>query len=299
VGVTASRPSEHVVVRGTPGYPPGLEALADPPERLYVRGGPVPGVSTCIALVGARAASAYGVAVAHRLAGDLARVGFTIVSGLARGIDAAAHDGALAAGGRTIAVVPGSLAVITPPHHTALAGAIARSGAVVSEVEHGGPFGKGAFVTRNRLIAALSAATVVVEAAARSGALTTAEAARRLGRPVLAVPGDIDRDTARGCHALLRSGARLCEGAADVVAAIGASVRPAGDTRAGDLAPHEMRAVPPEGRLHAALDDTPRLVDDLARAAGLGASEALAALAALEWSGLARSRPGQRWVRGR
>jgi DNA processing protein len=148
------------------------------------------------------------------------------------------------------------------------------------------------FVERNRLIAALAAATVVVEAAARSGALSTAAAARRLGRPVLAVPGDVDRETARGCHALLRRGARVCEEAADVLAAIGGKPsRGAGSDPDGDTDTAESR-------LLAALDDSPRTVDALAQAAGLGIPETLSALLALRWAGAAEARPGQRWTRG-
>ncbi|MBI3540154.1 MAG: DNA-processing protein DprA [Candidatus Eisenbacteria bacterium] len=146
-------------------YPRGLLDLADPPACLYVRGGALPPVARAIAVVGSRAASPSGVARATRLAGDLARLGFTIVSGLARGIDAAAHRGALDAGGRTVAVIPSGLDAITPSHHLELADEIAVRGALVTECARGGPWGKGAFVERNRLIAAMAAATVVVEAA--------------------------------------------------------------------------------------------------------------------------------------
>src|SRR6185503_14015424 len=133
--------------------------------------------------------------------------GFTVVSGLARGIDAAAHRGALDAGAGTVAVLPGGLDAIAPRHHRGLAEEIATRGGLLTEVASGEPH-PGHFIRRNRLIAALGAATLVVEAAERSGALSTAAAARRLGRPVLAVPGDVDRATSRGCHALIRAGAR-------------------------------------------------------------------------------------------
>jgi len=281
-----------------PGYPAGLRDLPDPPAHVYLRGGDLPRVARAVAIVGSRAASGYGVDQASRLAADLARMGYVIVSGLARGIDAAAHRGALEAGGRTVAVIPSGLDAITPRHHHALAAEIAARGTLLSEWAHGEPIGKHVFLQRNRLIAALAAATVVVEAAAASGALSTAAYARGLGRPVLAVPGDVDRETARGCHRLLRKGAALCEQAADVLEAIGA----AGETdrpgvRAAAAPAAETEARTPEARVLAALDRVPRTVDALALAAALGVPETLAALLALEWAGAAESRPGQRWTR--
>lgn len=287
----SARPGVRALPASAPGYPPGLRDLPDAPAEVFVRGGELPAVDRAVAIVGSRAASSYGMAQAHRLAGDLARVGIVVVSGLARGIDAAAHRGALEAGGRTVAVIPSGLDAITPRHHHDLAAAIAARGALLSEVASGGPRGRGEFVERNRLIAALAAATVVVEAAVRSGALSTAAAARRIGRPVLAVPGDIDRETARGCHGLLRRGARLCEEAADVLAAIaGAHPEGPGEAAAGGGSA--------EARVLAALDPRGRTVDALAEASGLGVPETLAALLALQWSGAAEARPGQRWARG-
>jgi len=231
-----------------------------------------------------------------------------IVSGLARGIDAAAHRGALAAGGATVAVLPAGLARITPPEHTELADAIARRGALVSEWEASIAPLPGRFVERNRLIAALAAVTVVVEAATRSGGLVTAAVARRLGRPVLAVPGDLDRPTVQGCVALLRAGASVCAGAGDVLAALarapgrapasprGSSSRARAPRRA--LAAHGA-AETPEARLLTALGGAPVHVEPLARAAGLELSEALAALLRLEWAGAVSALPGQRWRRAK
>jgi len=312
-----------------PDYPVGLRDLPDAPAAVFLVGSDPPPVEEAVAIVGSRAASPYGLQQAARLAGDLARLGFVVVSGLARGIDAAAHRGALEAGGRTVAVIPSGLDAITPRHHEALAGEIAARGTVLSECASGSPLGRGSFVKRNRLIAALAAATVVVEAAERSGALITAAFASGLGRPVLAVPGDVDRETARGCHALIRGGARLCERAGHVVEALGEALgaRPAAATRptgersaqrlggaspksrpegsrneAGPLArrPHAGATVPggaPEARLFAVLDHVPRTVDALAAASGLTVSETLSALLMLRWAGAAVARPGQRWTR--
>ena len=266
--------------RGAPGYPAGFEALADPPARVYVWGGDIPAQSECAAVVGSRAATPYGLAVAERLARDLAMAGVTVVSGLARGIDSAAHAGALAGGGRTIAVIASGYEKIPTGESARLAGQVVRSGAVLSEVGEGGPFGKGAFVKRNRLIAACAAVTVVVEAAEDGGGLTTAAAARALGRTVLAVPGDLDRPASRGTLGLLRTGALVCGDAGDVLAALG---------------PLALRGSDPDARLRSRLGSSPLATEALAEACGLGVEEALARLWRLELSGLAESHPGGRW----
>lgn len=267
--------------RDHPDYPAALLDLSDPPRVLYLRGTPPP-LERSIAVVGSRAASTYGIEQATRLAADLAGLGLAVVSGLARGIDAAAHRGALDAGGSSVAVLPSSFDNVTPPDHRDLAEEIAGSGAWVSEIAPGTGLTRAMFVKRNRLIAALAAVTVVVQAATRSGALATAAAARRLGRPLLAFPGDVDRPESRGCHALLRAGALLCESAADVVRALGDGAATAGGV---------------EGRLLAALRAAPLSVESLAVAAGVPVDRTLAALVQLEWSGLARACPGQRWAR--
>lgn len=270
-----------VLGRGEPGYPAGVTDLPDPPARLFVRGGPLSAPGEAVAIVGTRAATPYGLAIAGRLAGDLAGHGIVVVSGLARGIDARAHEGALAVAGRTVAVIPSGLDRVTPAGHERLAARIAGSGAVVSEVAKGGPFGRGAFVKRNRLIAALAAVTVVVEAGEGSGALATAAFARALGRAVLAVPADVDRAVSAGTLALLRQGARPCADAGDVLRALGS--RPS----AGP---------PAESSLLACLGAEPQSVEALARAAGASPAETLARLLRLEWSGLAVSHPGGRWA---
>lgn len=273
------RAAVRIVRRGDADYPQGLDDLPDAPPALAIRGFVPRGPA--VAIVGSRAASPYGIAQAAALAADLARLGVTVVSGLARGIDAAAHRGALEAGGPSVAVVPGRVDAVAPSHHQALADALcaARGGVLSEDVEEEAIY-KGSFLRRNRLIAALAGATVVVEAAARSGALSTAAAARRLGRPLLAVPGDVDRPTSRGTHALLRAGAALCESAADVMAAL----RPAD-------------AASPAARIAARLGPRPASVETLARETGLGVADTLAALLALEWAGGAVPCPGQRWRR--
>jgi DNA processing protein len=296
------------VAPGDPDYPDALRALVRPPVVWFTRGATLPPPARAVAIVGARAASPYGRVMAARLAGDLARLGYAIVSGLARGIDAAAHEAALAAGGITIAVVPGGLDTIVPAHHRALAERIAATGTLASERASGPPRHPWEFVERNRLIAALAGATVVVEAAERSGALTTAAAARGLGRPVLAVPGDADREGAHGVLGLLRAGARPCTSAADVVRALAASCpatpRPARTRRARASRPdgpsraqESADGPPPADRVHALLGATPEPLDALAARAALPPGELLARLLRLEWAGLVVRRPGARWSR--
>jgi DNA processing protein len=261
-------------------YPQALRARPDAPAALYVRG-TLPPVEGAVAVVGSRAASPYGLGVARALAADLARAGLVVVSGLARGIDTAAHEAALAAGGASVAVVPAGLDHVVPREHRGLAERLAARGALVSEWPAGPPPFRGAFVSRNRIIAALAAATVVVEADEASGALATAAAARGYGRPVLAVPGDVDRPTSRGCLGLLRGGARVCAGAGDVLGVL----------------PRAATGSAPEARMLAALGPRPEPLETLAARAGLGVDAALAALLRLEWAGAAASRPGQRYVR--
>ena len=278
----AERLGARVLLAADPEFPAELHGLTPPVSMLCVRG-TRPARSRAVAIVGSRAASPYGIARARELAADLVGCGYAVVSGLARGIDAAAHRGALEAGGPSMAVLPGGLAQVTPPDHADLAEELVlRGGALAAEWLEGPPPQPGMFIRRNRLIAALSAATVVVEAAERSGALSTARIARRLGRPVLAVPGDIDRPTARGANALIKSGARLCGRAGDVLEALAGT----GGDAASDTG------------LIAALDTEGRTVDALAAAAKLSVEETLAALLRLEWAGAARALPGQRWARG-
>lgn len=205
---------------GDDGYPCDLLEVRAPPLVVYIRGKIAAGDRPAVALVGTRRMSAYGQWMSLQLASALAGRELTVVSGLARGIDSAAHRGALEAGGRTLAVLPGGLDVVYPPEHAGLAGEIAAQGALVSEHLPGTPVLPGSFPARNRLIAGIAAATVVVEAGVRSGALITAHFALELGREVLAVPGKVGAPGSGGVHALLKDGAGLVEGADDIIAAL-------------------------------------------------------------------------------
>ena len=296
--------SRRIIERGAAGYPTALLALSDPPAwlELWGRGGVLPG-PFAVAIVGTRTATPYGRAIATRLGRELALLGVSVVSGLARGIDAAAHQGALEAGGPTVAVLPFGVEPVVPRDHKELAERIATHGAVIAEWPRPPGFHSGLFLHRNRIIAGLADATVVVEAGARSGALSTARVALALGRPCLAVPGDVDRPGSRGPHALLRAGARPCEGVADVLDVLPHAVATASArARSAARRPERSGAVAAEAepvgvRLLGALDERGVAIDELARRLGWDVSRTLAELLPLEWSRVVERRPGGRWAR--
>ena len=199
------------------GYPKNLKEVHDPPILLYIKGKLLPGDTAAVALVGSRRSSVYGGITCERLSMELAARGITIVSGLARGIDSAAHRGALKAKGRTIAVLGSGLADIYPPENAKLAGEIAKNGAVISEFAMETPPHKQNFPRRNRIISGLSWGVVVVEAAERSGSLITADFALEQGREVFAVPGRADSPVSAGTHNLIKQGAKLAANADDII----------------------------------------------------------------------------------
>jgi len=210
-----------LLVQGDSAYPAAMLDLEDAPAYLFTLGDPAWLTRPMVAIVGTRDATGYGERIAARLAQELAEAGVTVVSGLARGIDSAAHRGALARTGGTVAVVAGGVDLPTPPRHRELHAAIVARGLVLSEQPCGATPRAGAFPRRNRLIAALGAATVVVEAGIRSGARLTASLANDLGRPLGAVPGSIESPVSEGANALLRDGATPITGVADILALAG------------------------------------------------------------------------------
>ena len=207
--------------RSHPAYPVLLTQIPDPPPVLFLRGKLVPADQICVAIVGTRRPSYYGVRQAESLASGLAHAGVTVVSGLARGVDAAAHRGALQASGRTIAVLASGLNEIYPPEHDNLAEQIVGRGALITESPLRTRPKRGQFPRRNRIISGLSLGVIVVEAAGRSGALVTAGHAVEQNRDVFAVPGRVDQEAARGCHRLIRDGAKLVESVDDVLEELG------------------------------------------------------------------------------
>ncbi len=214
-------PGHELITADDPCYPPQLAATMGAPPALFVLGDPAALSSPQLAIVGSRSATAAGRETAFEFAGRLSAAGLAITSGLATGIDAAAHRGALAAGGRTIAVCGTGLDQVYPAEHASLAAAIAAEGALVSEFSSGTPPRAANFPQRNRLMSGLALGVLVIEAAARSGSLITARLAGEQGRDVMAVPGSIHNALARGCHRLIKDGAALVESPEDVLATIG------------------------------------------------------------------------------
>lgn len=291
-------------------YPALLREIADPPPVITVSGEPAVLDATCIAVVGARNASGNGRSFARVLARDLASEGMVVVSGLARGIDSAAHQGALEVGGLTVAVVAAGVDVAYPPENEALMGRVATSGAVVSERPLGAEPQARHFPKRNRLIAGLSVGIVVVEAAPQSGSLITARLAAEQGREVMAVPGSPLDPRHRGTNRLLRDGATLVESAADVLAALGPKVQ-----RAPRPSPRKQAPVPPAGAttrtpacqrtpksgssdlmqlVAERLSPEPLLVDDLIRQCGAPTADVHRTLLDLELDGRLERHPGGR-----
>jgi len=289
-----------IVVRAEPEYPLALTYLTDAPPILYVKGTIVEQDAQAIAVVGMRKCSLYGQDQAERLAGGLARTGFTIVSGLARGIDSAAHKGALAAGGRTLAVMGNGLATVYPPENHRLAEAVVERGALLTEFPMATMPAAENFPRRNRILAALALGVIVVEAGKQSGSLITARLAAELGKEVFAVPNRIDAPGAAGVHALIRDGAKLVESVADVLDEfpdLGIATAAQEDAPRQAALALKANLSPEESRLMEILDGQPTPLDVLAGRAGLEASRASGAITLLELKGLVRALPGGRFVR--
>lgn len=315
-----------------PRYPLRLAEIYDPPLLLFVRGSLPADQEPYVALVGTRRASPYGIRIADRLARELAARGITVASGMAMGIDAAAHRGALDAGGRTIAVLGCGVDVVYPPQNAQLMKDIAASGAVVSQFPMGMQPSKGHFPYRNRIISGMSLGTVVIEAPLTSGALITARQAAEQGREVFAVPGQAGTRNAEGPHALIREGAKLVERVEDILVelelpadclrrahadaadpivpaerpepepAASLSRRPAQPKAAPETPPPARRepAPPPandqERAILGALSPDGSYVDEIATSCRLSVSEALSSLTMLELKGLVRQFSGKRFA---
>src|SRR5262245_15600961 len=272
-----------------PRYPVALATIVDPPPVLWVRGAIDALSAPAVAIVGSRAASPYALAVASRLGADLAARGVLIVSGLARGVDSAAHRGALTAGA-TVAVLGSGVDVVYPPEHAALARDIEKDGAVISELVPGTPPLRWCFPLRNRIISGLSRAVVVIEASERSGSLITARSALDQGREVLAAPGNILSGRNRGAHGLLRDGAKIVESADDILEElrIGEPARPRSHGAAAESIDPILACLTP---------GEPSDLDALAERSGLSPSRLLPRLFELELAGSVARVGGGRFVR--
>ena len=282
------------------GYPRRLLTIADPPPLLYVSGTLRESDELAIAVVGARRGTPTGRLVTEQLASGLAGAGFTIVSGLARGVDAAAHRGALAAGGRTLAVLGCGLGSTYPPEHERLRREIEEQGAVLSELSWDAPPHSGHFPRRNRIISGLSFGVVVTEAAIDSGSLITAGLAAEQGREVFAVPGNVNVETSRGTHALIKEGATLVEQAQDVIDVIMPQLEPAMRSRlAAAPSPHAFAENfgKHERLVYDALSSEPLTVDHLLERTRLPVPSVMASLLSHELRRRVRQQPGQRYLR--
>ncbi len=290
-------PAAAVLCPSDGAYPPLLKEIPDPPPLLFLRGDPAWLARPQLAVVGSRNPSPEGRETTRAFARALSRAGLVITSGMALGVDGCAHEGALEAGGATVAVAGTGVDRVYPPRHRDLAGRIAARGCLVSELPPGSPPRRHHFPRRNRLISGLALGTLVTEAALRSGSLITARLAAEQGREVFAVPGSIHSPLARGCHRLLREGAKLVETAADILEELGplAACLPAAPPPAAAAA-----AGGPAGAaagLLAALGHAPADLETLARRTGLTAAALSSMLLAMELEGLVQALPGGRYAR--
>ncbi|MBL9156366.1 MAG: DNA-protecting protein DprA [Verrucomicrobiales bacterium] len=296
-----------------PRYPAALRQIHDPPFLLYMKGTLLPADEAAVGVVGSRRMTHYGREQARKFSFQLARAGFTIISGLARGIDTAAHEAALAAGGRTIAVLGSGIGNVYPPENQALADRISEQGAVLSEFPVLYVPDKQSFPLRNRIVAGMSSGLLVVEAPARSGSLITANQALEQGRTVFAIPGPIDRPSSEGCHRLIQQGATLVCTADDVIDELGLEI----NTLPLDFTNSEIKPVPSprpehsrlpesqapplrhvelselEHRLLAELDLGDTTIDRLAEVTGVPAGRVGASLLQLEMKRLVKQLPGK------
>jgi DNA processing protein len=276
-------------------YPPLLKEIHDPPIALYVRGSLLPEDRKAVALVGSRRASQYGLRFAHQFACDLVGAGITVVSGLARGIDTAVHQGALKGGGRTLACLGCGIDVCYPYENRQLADAISTGGAVLSEYPMNAAPDAWHFPSRNRIVSGLSLGVVVLEAPKGSGALITAECAMDQNREVFAVPGNIDNPRNYGPHALIRDGAKLVERVEDILEELRLNeTQPSLDLDLEETLPD---LTPEEETLYALLDSDPKPVDDVILEASIPAARVSGLLLTLELKGVARRLPGNTFVR--
>lgn len=285
----ASQPGQHILTLADSAYPRALLEIADPPSVLYIRGSAELLQQRGLAMVGSRNATPQGLQTAESFAKALAGKGLSIISGLALGIDAAAHRGALAAGGNTIAVIGTGADRLYPARNKELALAIAEQGAIVSEFPLGTPAIASNFPRRNRIISGLSCGVLVVEAAPESGSLITARLAGEQGREVFAIPGSIHSPVARGCHKLIKQGAKLVETAMDVLEELGQVAEPA--------PPPQPEPATEENALLAVLGHDPCSLDDLVERSRLSIEHLLTELLTLELAGLVATLPGNRYQR--
>ena len=287
-----------IVIQADAEYPELLRQIYDPPVVLYVKGELLAKDKNAVALVGSRLTTHYGIEMARKLAYQLAYLGVTVVSGGARGIDSAAHQGALSGKGRTIAVLGTGINVVWPAENNELFERIAANGALITQFPFNRPGDKQSFPIRNRIVAGMTLGTVVVEANLTSGALITANFATEYGRQVFAVPGRIDSPRSKGCHDLIKKGAKLCEGAEDILSEFEylfpPTNRPASPAETGQLPALELSEN--EQKVYDSLSEEPFSIDEVIRKSALPASAVSVALLSLEMKRIIRQLPGKMFI---
>jgi len=288
----------HVLIQSDQDYPASLREIYDPPLVLYVQGALTAMDRNAVAMVGSRMTTHYGIETARKLAYQLAYVGVTVVSGGARGIDTAAHQGALAAKGRTVCVLGTGINLVFPPENRDLFARIAAAGALITQFPFNRNGDKQSFAIRNRIVAGMTLGTVIVEADRHSGALITANFATEYGRQVFAVPGRIDSPRSKGCHDLIKKGAKLCEDAEDILSEFEylfpASNRPPSPGETGVLPALELSAN--EQKVFDALSREESAIDEVIRRSGLPSSAVSVALLSLEMKRVVKQLPGKLFV---
>jgi DNA processing protein len=288
-----------IVSQADPEYPELLRQIYDPPVVLYVKGELLAKDKNSVAMVGSRMTTHYGIEVARKLAYQLAYLGVTVVSGGARGIDSAAHQGALSGKGRTLAILGTGINIVYPAENAQLYERIVANGALVTQFPFNRPGDKQTFPMRNRIVAGMTLGTVVVEANLTSGALITANFANEYGRQVFAVPGRIDSPRSKGCHDLIKKGAKLCEGAEDILSEFEylfpASNRPPSAAQTGVLPALELSEN--EQKVYDTLNHEEISIDEVIRKSGLPSSAVSVALLSLEMKRVVRQLPGKLFVR--
>ena len=290
----------HVLISSDENYPALLREIYDPPLVLYVKGALTAKDKNAVAMVGSRQTTHYGIETARKLAYQLAYVGVTVVSGGARGIDTAAHQGALSAKGRTVAVLGTGINLVFPTENAELFQRISENGAVITQFPFNRPADKQSFPIRNRIVAGMTLGTVVVEANSASGALITANMAVEAGRQIFAVPGRIDSPRSKGCHDLIKKGAKLCEGAEDILSEFEylfpTSNRPLSPGETGVLPALELSEN--EQKVFDALQTDDELtIDEVIRKSGLPSSAVSVSLLSLEMKRVVKQLPGKMFVR--
>lgn len=290
----------HILIQSDAEYPHLLREIYDPPIVLYVKGQLTEKDKNAVGMVGSRQTTQYGLETARKLAYQLAYIGVTVVSGGARGIDTASHQGALSAKGRTVAVLGTGINIVFPSENVELFERIASSGAVITQYPFNRSADKQSFAIRNRIVAGMTLGTVVVEAHLTSGALITSNFATEYGRQVFAVPGRVDSPRSKGCHELIKKGAKLCEGAEDILSEFEylfpATNRPPSAAETGVLPALELSEA--ESIVIAALKtDEETQIDEVIQASGLPASAVSVGLLGLEMKRMVKQLPGKMFIR--